>query len=108
LRSCTPTAIGGILGGIGGLAGGIAGAVNSSKQRAEEERHNKEMEEIERNKVGSGMVSNVASQIPLLGNILGPLLEKIGLGVDEINAFKKCQCEFHKHGYGLFLAPYKK
>ena len=46
--------IGGILGGVGGAAGGIASAVNSTKSAAEQARHNREIEKIEREKTGLG------------------------------------------------------
>ena len=71
------------LGALGGLTGGIASAVNSSKQTKELERHNKEMEEIEKRKAGSGFLP-------------GKLLKDVN----------KCHCELNKHGYGLFLTPY--
>ena len=93
------------LGAVGGLAAGISNIVSSAKQTAEQARHNKAMEEIERAKSGSGVISDTVTRVPLLGNILGPLLEKIGLGVNEIKTLNKCDCEFKKLGYGLYLAP---
>jgi len=51
------------LGAAGGVAGGIASAVNSSKASAEQERHNKAIEE--QLKAGSGVVSDIAGKIPV-------------------------------------------
>ena len=63
------------------------------------------MEEVLRS--GSGVISDTVARVPLVGKVLGSLLEKIGLGVNEINALKKCDCEFRKMGYGLYLEPVK-
>jgi len=57
-----------ILGAAGGLAGSIANVVNSSKQAAEQVRHNKATEELLKTKSAAE-----------------PLLEKVGLGLDALN-----------------------
>ena len=54
LLGLLPAILGG-LGAAGGLAGGIASAVNSSKQTAEAQRHNKEMENITKKATGEGL-----------------------------------------------------
>ena len=98
--------IGAVAGGVGGLAGGISSAVNASRQTAEQVRHNRSIEDITKAELskstGSGLVSNVVEKIPLLGNILAPWLQKIGLGRDNL---KQCECILRKHGYGLYLGP---
>ena len=97
---------GALAGGVGGLAGGIASAVNSSKQTAEQERHNRAIES--QLKADSGVVANVVGNIPIIGGPLKTALEKIGLGVCDINKIKKGGC-ICKNGYvigtGLYLSP---
>jgi len=89
-------ALGAILGGVGGLAGGVASAVNSTRSTNEQERHNKTMEEVA--KSGSGLY-------------LKPILEKLGLGIKDIDKLQRDGCICHKgleimtKGNGLFLAP---
>jgi hypothetical protein len=107
------------LGAAGGVAGGIASAVNSSKANSEQERHNRAIEGVLA-KEGSGIVSDFAGKIPLLGSFLGPLLQKIGLGIGDIKKISKGGCVCHNgckikqmgsglylepHGEGLFLGP---
>ena len=60
----------GLIGAAGGLAGGIASAVNSSKQTAEQARHNRAIEE----KLGTGVMSDTAAHIPIIGKPLSVLL----------------------------------
>ena len=97
------------LGAAGGLAGGVASAVSSSKATAEQARHNKVIED--QLKSGSGVVSNLAGKIPLIGSILEPLLQKIGLGLSDIKKLNKgtCVCSngllVKKYGNGLYLEP---
>ena len=106
------------LGAAGGVAGGIASAVNSSKGNAEQARHNRAIED--QLKAGSGIVSDSVGKIPVLGNFLKPLLEKIGLGISDIKKVSKggCVCRngyqikqlgsglyLEPHGEGLFLGP---
>jgi hypothetical protein len=97
------------LGAVGGLSGGIASAVSSAKSNAEQARHNKAIEE--QLKSGSGVVSNFVGNIPLLGSFLGPLLQKIGLGVNDVKKLRKdgCVCcnglEIKKIGNGLYFGP---
>ena len=66
-----------LIGGVGALSSGIASAVNSSKQTAEQKRHNEAMENIAK---GSGYLSDVVEPIPVVGPKLSSALKKIGLG----------------------------
>jgi len=77
------------LGAAGGVAGGVASAVSSAKSVSEQARHNRVIEE--ELKSGSGVVSNAVGKIPVIGNVLQPLLQKIGLGLNDINKIKKRQ-----------------
>lgn len=85
-----------ILAAAGGVTGGIASAVNSSKQTAEQARHNKAIEDIAR---GSGFVSDAAQHIPIVGKPLSDALKKIGLGgcVNKLVGLKI--------GTGIYLEP---
>ena len=97
------------LGAAGGVAGGVASAVSSAKANAEQARHNKAIEE--QLKSGSGVVSNIVGKIPVIGNFLEPLLQKIGLGVNDINKLNTGECvccdglSVKKVGHGLYLGP---
>ena len=99
------------LGAAGGVAGGVASAVSSAKANAEQARHNRAIEE--QLKSGSGVVSNIVGEIPVIGNFLEPLLQKIGLGINSKDIQKlnsgKCVCcnglQIKKIGTGLFLEP---
>ncbi len=97
------------LGAAGGITGAIAGAVSAAKSNSEQARHNKAIEE--QLKSGSGIVSDVVGKIPILGNFLGPLLQKIGLGVKDINKLKRggCACcnglKLKVIGSGIYLEP---
>ncbi len=97
------------LGAAGGLAGGISSAVSAAKSNAEQARHNREIEE--QLKSGSGVVSDVVGKIPILGSFIGPLLQKIGLGIKDINRLKRggCVCrggfKVKTLGSGIFLEP---
>ena len=73
LLGLLPAILGG-LGAVGGLAGGIASAVNSSKQTAEAQRHNKEMENITKQATGEGIKKNGRCIKKALGQglFLGP------------------------------------
>ena len=111
LLALLPAIFGG-LGAAGGLAGGIASAVSSAKNaraaaeaQAETERHNRAVEA--QLKAGSGVVSEVVSRVPVIGSILKPLLEKLGLGIKAQNSLMKggCVC-LSKVGKGLYLKPY--
>jgi len=97
------------LGAAGGLSGGVAAAVSAannakaaSAAQAELERHNRTVED--QLKSGSGTVSDYAAKVPVIGTFLKPLLQKLGLGVGELNKIKSggCVCL----GKGLFLKPY--
>jgi hypothetical protein len=97
------------LGAAGGLSGGVAAAVSAannakaaSAAQAELERHNRTVED--QLKSGSGTVSDHAAKVPVIGTFLKPLLQKLGLGVGELNKIKSggCVCL----GKGLFLKPY--
>ena len=68
--------------------------MNSSKQTAEQARHNRAIEE----KLGQGFVSDTAEYIPIIGKPLSALLKKVGLGKN---------CWGLKVGNGLYLEPYK-
>jgi hypothetical protein len=98
-----------ILGGVGGLTGGIASAVSAAKSNNEQKRHNEAIEH--QLKSGNGVVSNVVGKIPIIGQFLEPLLQKIGLGNKEINKIIRGSCvcrnglEIKKVGNGLFLSP---
>jgi hypothetical protein len=94
--------IGGILGGMGGLAGGIGSAVNGAKANREQERHNRDLEELVK-KSGSGLISNVLDYIPIIGKYIKPLAEKLGLGNECVKNLKQCKCKLTKHGMGIFL-----
>ena len=95
--------LGGILGGVGGIAGGIGSAVNGAKANKEQERHNRDLEELLKQKSGSGLISNVLDYIPIIGKYIKPLAEKFGLGNECVNNFKQCKCKLTKHGMGIFL-----
>ena len=98
------------LGAAGGLAGGVASAVSASNNakaataaQAELERHNREVES--QLKAGSGVISDHAGKIPIIGSLLlKPLLQKLGLGIKEYNRIIKGGCV--KCGKGLYLKPY--
>ena len=97
------------LGAAGGVAGGIASAVSAGKSNAEQARHNRAVEE--QLKAGSGVVSDTVGKIPILGTILAPLLQKLGLGIEDCNKIKNggCVCrdgyKIKQHGRGLYLEP---
>ena len=97
------------LGAAGGLAGGISSAVSAGKSNAEQARHNRAVEE--QLKAGSGVVSDTVGKIPILGTILAPLLQKLGLGIEDCNKIKNggCVCcdgyKIKRHGKGLYLEP---
>src|ERR1051325_9362381 len=60
-----------------GAVGGITSAVSSYKSNAEQARHNRVIEE--QLKSGSGVVSNVVENIPIIGEFFGSLFKKFGL-----------------------------
>jgi hypothetical protein len=97
------------LGAAGGVAGTVASAVSASKSNAEQVRHNKAIEE--QLKSGSGVISDFVENVPVLGRILGPLMKKIGLGVNDINTLNHGGCVCSKglkmrcDGRGLYLEP---
>ena len=94
------------LGAAGGVAGGVASAVSSAKnasaaaaQIAEMERHNREIESQLKtgangasifsgsavgNGTGSGIVTDAASKIPVVGPFIVPILKRLGLGLADI------------------------
>ena len=79
----------------GGVAGGIASAVSSTKnasaaaaQIAEMERHNLEIESQLKSGnassgagVNNGIISDVASKIPVVGPFIVPIPKRLGLGL---------------------------
>src|SRR5271170_2159645 len=89
LAALIPLIFGGI-GAAGGLAGGISSAVSAVKSNAEQARHNRTVEE--QLKAGSGVVSDTVGKIPILGTILAPLLQKLGLGIEDCNKVKNGGC----------------
>jgi hypothetical protein len=108
--------IAGAVGAAGGLTGGIASAVLAAKSNAEQVRHNKEIEEqnkaiVEKVKSGTGVVSDIAGRVPVVGNYLRPLLQKIGLGNKDLNALCNggCVCKnkfrYKQIGSGLYIEP---
>src|SRR5271156_2339371 len=123
LLALLPAIFGG-LGAAGGLAGGIASAVSAANNtqaaaaaQAETARHNREVEAQlkagngigsgDGSGVGSGVVSNMVGKVPVIGSVLKPLLEKLGLGIVAKNRLMKggCVC-LSKVGKGLYLKPY--
>ena len=110
LLALIPAIMGG-LGAAGGLAGGIASAVSAAKNaqaavaaQAEMERHNQEIEA--QLKTGNGVVSEVVGKVPVIGAILKPLLDQLGLGLKARNSLMQGGCV--KCGKGLYLKPYGK
>ena len=121
-----------VLGGLGSVAGTIASTVQKSQANNEIERHNRELEnqlksgtgyekiikhynglagkghsrdEIVKslgNKFGSGVVSDFLSKIPLLGNLLAPITNMIGLGL-KVSKKKSAKGLYLKSGNGLRL-----
>jgi hypothetical protein len=97
------------LGAAGGVAGGVSSIVSAannaklaSAAQAEVERHNREVEA--QLKSGSGTVSEYVGKVPVIGNYLKPILQKLGLGLKDCNKVMNggCVCL----GKGLFLKPY--
>ncbi len=79
--------IAGVVSGVGGLAGGISSAESAAKSNAEQARHNRAIEE--KLSTGSGIVANAVGNIPVVGRPVKVLLEKIGLGIKQINKINK-------------------
>jgi len=97
------------LGAAGGVASGVASAVSASNNakaaaavQAELERHNHEVEAQLRR--GSGIISDYVSKTPAIGNLLKPLLQRLGLGISQYNTIIKGGCV--RCGEGLYLKPY--
>ena len=116
-----------VLGGLGSVAGTVASTVQKSQANSEIERHNRELEnqlksgtgcdklikhynklakkghskdeivKLLENKFGSGLVSDFLSKIPILGNLLAPITNMIGLGL------KSAKGLYLKSGNGLRL-----
>jgi hypothetical protein len=121
LLALLPALLGG-LSAAGGLAGGIGSIVTSVKNsqaqaaaQAENVRHNREVEN--QLKGGSGVVSDFIGKTPVVGKYLKPLLQRIGLGIEDCKKVMKGECicmpGIHgkpgarvTHGHGLFLKPY--
>ena len=113
LAGLLPLIFGG-LGAAGAVAGGISSAVSSAKnasnaaaQLAKTERHNREIESKLKN--GSGIISDGAAKIPVLGPYFVPILKRLGLGLSDINTIKQGGCVdcngicLKSHGDGLFI-----
>jgi hypothetical protein len=97
------------LGAAGGVAGGVASAVtavknanNAAASQVETIRHNREVEK--QLKSGAGVVSDFVGKVPVIGDYLKPVLQKLGLGVGEYNKLVNGGCV--KCGEGLFLKQY--
>jgi len=73
LLALLPLIFGG-LGAAGGVAGGIASAVTNARSSAEQERHNRALENMVKTS-GSGILSNIASKVPVFGETLKYYLE---------------------------------
>ena len=100
LLAAIPAAIG----AIGGLAGGITSAVNSTRQTNEQKRHNLAVESMAK---GSGILSDAATRIPIVGKTLSNVLKKIGLGGSVKNLKGEIWGKglyLERQGSGLFLA----
>src|SRR5271157_454705 len=111
LLALLPLIFGGI-GAAGTVASVVSNAVTGAKNaqaavaaQAEMERHNRELEA--QLKAGSGVVSNVIGNVPIIGSFLAPILERFGLGIKDQNRLMKggCVC-LNKVGKGLYLRPY--
>src|SRR5271170_5568941 len=89
LAALIPLVFSGI-GAAGGLAGGISIAVSAAKSNVEQARHNRAVEE--QLKAGSGVVSDTVGKIPILGTFLAPLMQKLGLGIEDCNKVKNGGC----------------
>jgi hypothetical protein len=94
------------LGGAGALAAGVTNAVTALKNsnaaaaaQTELERHNREVEK--QLKSGEGVVSEYIGKVPVVGDYLKPLLQKLGLGVSDYNKIVNGGCV--KCGNGLYL-----
>jgi len=66
------------------------------------EKHNREVEA--QLKAGSGVILDYAGKTPMIGNLLKPLLQKIGLEVGDYNTIIKGGCV--RCGKGFYLKPY--
>ena len=121
-----------VLGGLGSVAGTIASSVQKGQANSEIERHNRELEnqlksgtgcdklishynnlagkghsrkeiiDSLQNKYGSGVVSDFLAKIPLLGNLLSPITNMIGLGL-KVSKKKTAKGLYLKSGNGLRL-----
>src|SRR6266536_955975 len=121
-----------VLGGLGSVAGTIASSVQKGQANTEAQRHNREVENQLKSgsgyeklikhynkmatkghsrdaiiaglqqKFGSGVVSDFLSKIPILGNLLSPLTNMIGLGLD-VSKKKTAKGLYLKSGNGLRL-----
>ena len=96
------------LGVAGGVADGVASAVSSAKnasaaaaQIAEMERHNREIESQLKSGangantgagIGNRIISDAASKIPVVGPFIVPILERLDLGLADINIVTKGVC----------------
>ena len=102
--------IAGAVGAAGAATGGIASVVSAAKSNAEQARHNRAIEEMNREalKTGEGVLSNVVESIPVVGAKLSSMLKKIGLGgcVDNVRGLKIGNGLYLEPiGRGLFLGP---
>ncbi len=120
LLSLIPLIFGG-LGAAGTVAAGTSAIVNSVKSaraqnvaQAELERHNRILEEQNAAalKSGTGILSNAAGYIPVVGETIKYYLQKLGLGINDCNKIRKGEClclgkglYLGTVGSGLYLGP---
>ena len=69
-------AIAAAVGGVGGLTAGISSAVNSTRLTNDQIRHNKTTEDIAKQQLGSGIISDTVASIPLVGKKLSRCIEE--------------------------------
>ena len=96
------------VGAAGAITAGISTAVSQAKSNAEQQRHNRALEE--QLKSGSGIVSDSILKIPGLGPWLAPKLKKfLGLGIYSKLIHGGCICKdgfaMKVIGNGLYLEP---
>lgn len=107
-------AAGGVAGGAATIANAVKNAKAQSAAQAEQERHNRAIEEQNAAalKAGSGILSDLAGKIPVFGPVIQHGLKKLGLGIEDTDRFKRGECiclgeglYLESVGSGLFLGP---
>src|SRR6266581_4040016 len=103
-----------ILGGLGAVVSAVKSSRAQNASQAELERHNKAIEEQNAAalKAGSGILSNAAGYIPVVGETIKYYLQKLGLGINDCNKIERgaCLClgkglYLGTVGSGLYLGP---